>query len=237
MKAVTVALSLVLATLASSEFATLNSANPDADLIVDILPEEEEQDHSSSNNLRSRYLQSGPNAAKRMATWRKVHNQARKKYQVQYGGTFTPLKWNMELHDQAELWAQQLVTDCVNRLPGSSKNPNNYGVNAAMNSKSTVFRSPYAVMKNWENKLQYGYPTNSVMTQVLWTKTAYLGCADAASDASAGGEKCSASVCFYAKAGNCAFGRFGGTGNWTQAVISGPACSTECPSTVDPEDC
>ncbi|KAL7506332.1 hypothetical protein ACHAXN_003596 [Cyclotella atomus] len=232
MKSITVALSLLLATLASSEFTTLNSAHPEeAGAAIDIVPDE-----PSSNGLRqnSRSLQSGPNAEKRKINWRKVHNAARKKYQVQYGGTFTPIKWSDELHSEALLWAKELVSNCVNRLPGSAKNPNNYGVNAAMNSKSRIFRSPFAVMNTWENKLQYGYPANSVMTQVLWSKTKYVGCADAASSGDA--EKCSASVCYYAKAGNCAFGRF--NGNWTQAVVSGPACSTNCPSdVVDEEYC
>lgn len=228
MKAISIALSLLIAS-----FAVANEASS-IDNVESIIAEDELEFAEEKTNLRR--LQSGPNAAKRMATWKKVHNDMRKKYHVQYGGEFVPIKWNMELKNEAEAWAKELVSNCVNRLPGSTKNPNNYGVNSAMNSKSSIFRSPVAIMKMWENKLPLGYPANSVMTQVLWAKTEYVGCADAASPGSSA-NKCSASVCFYAKAGNCAFKRFGGTGNWTQAVINGPACTNVCPSTVAPEDC
>lgn len=224
------ALSLLIASLAAADervSSSLNSAAP-ANLVQDEYGPDDEK-----TNLR--HLQSGPNAGKRMTTWRKVHNNMRKKYHVEYGGEFTPIKWNMELKREAEIWANELVKTCVNKLPGATQNPNYYGVNSAMESGSRAFRSPVAVMKMWERKLPLGYPDNSVATQVLWSKTQYVGCADASSPVGADTKKCTASVCFYAKAGNCAFGRFGGTGNWTQAVLNGPACSSACPSTVD--DC
>jgi len=230
MKAITVALSFffVFAVLANDQqmSPSISKAQNNKRQGID------QYDNVDTEKSNLRHLQSGPNSGKRMAQWKKVHNDMRKKYHVEYGGEFTRILWNMELKKDAEVWANEIVSNCVNRAPGPTKNPNNYGVNSAMRRGQRGFQSPITVMKMWERRLPQGYPTNSVMTQVLWSKTGYVGCADASSPV--GAEKsCTASVCFYAKAGNCAFGRFGGTGNWTQAVLYGPACSTSCPSTVE----
>jgi hypothetical protein len=231
MKVITVVISLLIASAAAVEGPD-NAAAAITDHVEPMItePMDELDLPTASSNQPSRRIQNGPNAGKRMATWRKVHNDARKKYHVAYGGSFTPIKFNMALKRDAESWAQQLVTDCVNRLPSADYNPNGHGVNSAMKTGSRGFQNPKMVMKTWENKLQYGYPKNGAMTQVLWSKTGHVGCADASS--AVGAEKtCTASVCFYAKAGNCAFKKFGG--NWTEAVLYGPACSTACPDNLD----
>ncbi|KAL7506370.1 hypothetical protein ACHAXN_003672 [Cyclotella atomus] len=231
MKSITAAISILILSVAAVEQPDRAAAAIDH---VESITEINDLHHhlpttSSSSNRR---IQSGPNAGKRMAAWRKVHNDARKKYHVEYGGSFTPIKFNMALKRDAEAWAKELVKDCNNRLPSSEFNEDGHGVNSAMRTGSRGFQSPNAVMKMWENKLKDGYPKNGAMTQVLWSKTGHVGCADASS--AIGAEKtCTASVCFYAKAGNCAFGRFGGKGNWTQAVLYGPACSTACPSNLE----
>lgn len=222
MKGITIAISLLIASVAA-----VNDADPTANNHADAFTE---QFTDLPKNQPQRRIQSGPNAGKRMATWKKAHNNMRKKYHVEYGGEFTPMKWNMALKRDAERWAKQLVRDCNNRLPGDTYNPNEYGVNSAMKTGSRGFQNPNMVMKSWENKLQFGYPRNQAMTQVLWAKTGYVGCADASS--SVGADKtCTASVCYYAKPGNCAFKRFGG--NWTEAVLYGPACNTACPSNMN----
>ena len=217
MKAITIILSLLL--IATS------AIHDDANSQLSI-----EQLHEDNGPTSSRRrIQNGPNAGKRMANWRKSHNQMRRKYHALYNGTYTPIKFNMALKNDAEQWAKQLVKNCVNALPDSTYNPNNYGVNSAMKSGSRSFQNPFTVMKSWENKLKLGYPKNSVMTQVLWSATKYVGCADASSKLNSE-KKCTASVCFYAKAGNCAFGRFE---NWTEAVLYGPACGTACPGNLE----
>lgn len=212
MKAITIILSLLLIA---------------ASAIHDHVDQDLELDDPSSTQTRR--IQNGPNAGKRMANWRKSHNQMRRKYHTLYGGTFAPIKWNMALKRDAEKWAKQLVKDCSNRLPDATYNPNNYGVNSAMKSGSRSFQNPVKVMQSWENKLKFSYPKNSVMTQVLWSATKYVGCADASSRKD-NDKTCTASVCFYAKAGNCAFKRFD---NWTEAVLYGPACGNACPSNLE----
>ncbi|KAL3788132.1 hypothetical protein HJC23_005470 [Cyclotella cryptica] len=207
-------------------------------LLVSVVAVSEKQDHATvkaSNTINhheqsGRRAQNGPNAGKRMATWRKAHNDMRRKYHVEFGGTFKSVKWNMELKNHAEKWAKEIVKTCVNRTPKSGQNPNDYGVNSAVKTGTRGFQNPITVMKTWEKKLPLGYPKNSVMTQVLWRNTGYVGCADASS--AVGAEKtCTAAVCVYAKAGNCAMKRFGF--NWTQAVIEGPACSATCPPNLE----
>lgn len=234
MKAIIVALSLLFASaVAINEHqdgaidTQINSINnhayADPQVEVDL-----DTDEFQEPDLHNRRAQNGPNAGKRMATWRRVHNEPRRKYHVKYGGEFQSIKFNMQLKKEAEVFAKKLVSNCVNRAPKAGENPHNYGVNSAMRMGTRAFQSPVAIMKSWERKLPLGYPKNGVMTQVLWAKTQYVGCADASSPLKSD-KTCTASVCFYSKAGNCAFGRFD---NYTQAVINGPACSTECPPNI-----
>jgi len=216
MKGITMAMTLLVASVGAVSHA--DNIEPLTELDNDLNPHPQ------------RRVQKGPNARKRMATWRKAHNRMRKKYHVEYGGEYTPIKWNMSLKREAEAWANQLVKDCSNRSPGNAFNPNDFGVSSAMKSGTRGFQNPMKVMQMWEKKLPLGYPSNRVMTQVLWTKTEYLGCADASS--AVGADKtCTVSVCYYGKAGNCALNRFGG--NWTEAVLYGPACSLNCPTNLE----
>eukprot|EP00804_Cyclotella_cryptica_P026076 CCRYP_013941-RA/>CCRYP_013941-RA protein AED:0.00 eAED:0.00 QI:688/1/1/1/0/0/2/1258/69 len=60
---------------------------------------------------------------------------------------------------------------------------------------------------------------------MLWSGTKFVGCADATSERS--GKSCTSSVCFYALAGNCAWKKYD---TWEDAVLSGKACSSVCPS-------
>lgn len=229
MKSITVAISLLVASAAAINKRTDHVAATGLDH-VGVVEETNEFDLPVVTEQSQRRIQNGPNAGKRMATWRKAHNDMRRKYHVQYGGEFTPVKWNMSLKRDAEAWAKELVKNCNNRVPDKEFNENGHGVNSAMKTGSRGFQNPVMVMKTWENKEPRGYPKNGVFTQVLWSSTKYVGCADASSKVGAD-KTCTASVCFYAKAGNCAFKRYGG--NWTQAVLYAPACSTACPSNLD----
>jgi hypothetical protein len=223
MKSITVAISLLVASVVA-----VNDKAAAAGL--DAIAESDGPDIIEKSNLRR--LQSGSKDSQQMAKWKKAHNDMRKKYHVDFGGEFTAINWNMKLKNEAEAWAKQLVKNCVNRLPDDDYNENGYGVNSAMKMGLRDFQDPNAVMNMWENKLKLGYPKNQEMTQVLWSATRYVGCADASSGAGAK-KTCSASVCYYAKPGNCAFSRFGGNKNWTQAVLYGPGCSTACPTNLE----
>jgi hypothetical protein len=226
MKAFTLALSLLIASAAAVNENTVSILNNHAgDVIEEVL---------ETPSLRhGRHLQTttstNTNTPERYAEYKKAHNDMRRKYHKKFGGEFVAINWNMQLKSEAEAFAKKLVKNCANRVPQAGENPNNYGVNSVLNP-GVDFLNPASVMKLWENKLPLGYPKNGVFTQVLWSKTLYVGCADASSSPAQLTNGCTASVCFYAKAGNCAFGRF--DGNVTQAVINGPACSTECPSNL-----
>eukprot|EP00956_Cyclotella_meneghiniana_P001049 scaffold1252_cov66-Cyclotella_meneghiniana.AAC.3 len=177
------------------------------------LPEEEE--------IRSNTQQRISN--QRKATWRIQHNNMRKKYQVEFGGRYKALRWNTALEDEAHAWAQEIVQTCVNAAPGSEENPNNWGFNSAAQKGTRDFRPVQSIMKMWEKTLERGYPNNKVMTQVLWRSTKFVGCSDASSPIDSN-KTCTAS------AGNCLFKKYG---NWTNAVMNAPGCSSVCPEGVN----
>jgi hypothetical protein len=54
--------------------------------------------------------------------WADAINEARKKYQDQYGGpnTYSALKWSNDLKDEAQKWANTVAANCQNGLPSSS---------------------------------------------------------------------------------------------------------------------
>lgn len=104
----------------------------------------------------------------RKTTWRIQHNNMRKKYHEEWGGRYRALRWNTQLEEEAHAWAQEIVKTCVNKAPGSGKNPNSWGVNSSVRGGTRSFQPVQNIMQLWENKLDKGYPLNQVMTQVLW---------------------------------------------------------------------
>lgn len=76
-----------------------------------------------------------------------------------------------------------------------------------------------------ENADKVPSSASNMMTQILWAGTKYVGCADATTEQS--GKECTSSVCYFGKAGNCAWGKYD---TWEEAVLSGKACSSTCPS-------
>jgi len=219
MKPFVLAISLLAASVAPAASDLDNEVAP-----IDFEPVEYEINPDPINDS-TRSLGSN----QRDATWRIQHNKMRKIYQVQYGGRFRAVNWSDALEEEAQAWAKEIVKTCQNKAPGAGENPNNFGVNSSVRGGTRIFQSPINVMKTWEKKLDLGYPGNQVMTQVLWSGTKYVGCSDASSPV--GNEKiCTASVCFYGKAGNCLFKKYG---NWTEAVIKAPGCSVGCPEDVE----
>lgn len=49
--------------------------------------------------------------------WTDAINKARKKYQEQYGGTYSELKWSNDLKTEAQEWANTIAARCQNGLP------------------------------------------------------------------------------------------------------------------------
>lgn len=120
-------------------------------------------DHSEDERSGSQRISN-----QRKVTWRVQHNNMRKKYHVEYGGRFRALRWSNALEEEAHAWAEEIVKTCVNKAPGSGKNPNGWGVNASVRGGTRNFQPVQNLMQLWENKLEKGYPLNQVMTQVLW---------------------------------------------------------------------
>ncbi|KAL2504835.1 CAP superfamily protein [Abeliophyllum distichum] len=126
-----------------------------------------------------------------------AHNQAREEVGV------GPLKWNQQLAKTASLQVRY-QRDRQNCSFANLIN-SNYGGNQLWASGLAV--TPRAVVETWvAEKKFYSYAENScaqdhrcgVYTQVVWKKSAELGCAQAA----CGKEHASLTICFYNPPGN-----------------------------------
>jgi hypothetical protein len=141
----------------------------------------------ASNNNSSRQLQTS-----RKTDWVNIHNDKRKKYQVQYGGTYSSIKWSNGLNTLAKTMAKNMAkNNCDYQAPSNS----DYGMTYYKSMMSTKVPTVSKAMSSWEGTLSQGYPANGAMTQVLWSATKYVGCADAYN----GDAMCYATVCLYAK--------------------------------------
>eukprot|EP00804_Cyclotella_cryptica_P010446 CCRYP_012287-RA/>CCRYP_012287-RA protein AED:0.10 eAED:0.10 QI:809/1/1/1/0.75/0.6/5/79/232 len=158
------------------------------------------------------------NVAGKAEDWLDAINGVRETYQVD------SLEWSNALKSEAQVWANEIAKKCVNGLPGAGQNPNDYGVATIVN-----MRNPQMAVDRWMangvNALKIPSKASNSFTQMIWAGSQYVGCADATSSQS--GKTCTASVCYYAYAGNCGWGKFA---TWEDAVYSGAVCSTVCPS-------
>jgi hypothetical protein len=161
---------------------------------------------SSANEepATTQHLRSLQSSSSRQSDWIKTHNAARKKYQVQYGGTYAPIKWSNSLKNKAAALAKSMAqTNNCDYIPPSSSD---YGVNYYKTMMMATKPAVSAVMTNWEKTLKKkdgkaaSYPANGPMTQVLWSSTGYVGCAEARNSDSS--NWCYATVCLYAKVSN-----------------------------------
>lgn len=159
--------------------------------------------------------------------WLNTLNAARKENQESLGGTYSALAWSNDLMGEAQTWANDLAIKCANRAPSAGQNPGDYGVATILN-----MRNPQLAVDRWVTNGQKADRAGTIpsedshpYTQMLWSGTKFVGCADATSDKS--GKSCSSSVCFYALAGNCAWKKYD---TWKDAVLSGRVCSSVCPS-------
>eukprot|EP00584_Thalassiosira_punctigera_P017270 CAMPEP_0172573998 /NCGR_PEP_ID=MMETSP1067-20121228/136480_1 /TAXON_ID=265564 ORGANISM="Thalassiosira punctigera, Strain Tpunct2005C2" /NCGR_SAMPLE_ID=MMETSP1067 /ASSEMBLY_ACC=CAM_ASM_000444 /LENGTH=288 /DNA_ID=CAMNT_0013366621 /DNA_START=68 /DNA_END=934 /DNA_ORIENTATION=- len=159
--------------------------------------DEESEDALAAVDKRNR------NGRRRANQWLKAHNDERKDWQ---SNPQVMMKWSEDLKEKAEYWADELVLTCNNRIPPKASGLTEYGFNIAMKQGQSDFRTVDQVFKLWDNKMYLGYPNNKEMSQVLWKATEYVGCADAGS-ANNAAKTCTASVCFYARAGNCGMGQ------------------------------
>jgi hypothetical protein len=105
--------------------------------------------------------------------WLEAHNVRRKKYHVQWGKSYVPLKWSPMLANEARQWANQLLDGCgspfstANHEPGVSE-----GENMARNIGSGdngELKTPDQILNRWvEMEFNDGYPENAHLTQVCY---------------------------------------------------------------------
>lgn len=159
--------------------------------------------------------------------WLDIHNRLRKEFHEANGKTFRPLVWNEQLAKESGEWVDQLLTDCkIQREPGL-----NLGENmSARSAISPRDEGAEVIMYRWTNKESKGYPLNQSMTQVYWYGSRQVGCSEKVMER-ANGQLCYASICRYARAGNCAVATYS---DWKEATLTerslcGPVCvNDEC---------
>jgi hypothetical protein len=157
------------------------------------------EDEPATTNIS--HLRSLQSTNTRQSDWIKSHNTARKKYQVQYGGTYAPIKWSNALKTKAAALAKSMAKN--NKCDYIPPTTNDYGINYYKSIMNTNKPAVSSIMTNWEKTLKTStgkaasYPDNGAMTQVLWSSTKYVGCAEASNGDAA--NMCFATVCLYAK--------------------------------------
>lgn len=162
----------------------------------------------------------------RQKEWLNTHNSRRRKYNGGQG--YVALRWSQSLASRAQTHANRLTHNCksgsLTHAPGITE-----GENLAKNQGKGEWGRLYPVdkiMQRWvEAELNWSYPMNAHMTQVLWRATQYVGCGESLKTYS-GAHKCRVQVCRYVKAGNCAVRN----GNWRAAAWEDDsACGSDCP--------
>ncbi|KAL7532842.1 hypothetical protein ACHAXR_004889, partial [Thalassiosira sp. AJA248-18] len=144
-----------------------------------------------------------------------------------------PLLWSESLKAEAKVWADTLLDSCET---GAYHDPQRiYGENAASNVGSGSWgtrRAPGKIVTRFvEYELNWDWPENGHLTQVLWRASKYVGCADSHKKMDSRRD-CHTQVCRYARTGNCNMGAFKGDDgivDYTSAMLEdvnycGPIC-------------
>ena len=144
---------------------------------------------SSSSQSLPLDSRSDDGGVERDDAWLEAHNVRRKKYHVQWGKSYVPLKWSPMLANQAKQWANKLATKCDGvpisqiskvKLTVADHEPNiPYGENMAANFGNGAYgelKTPDQILNRFvEWELDVGYPNNYHMTQVLYADV-FLSC-------------------------------------------------------------
>lgn len=162
------------------------------------------------------------------------HNWRRKMYHEQFGSTYVPLKYDLSLAEDAQYWANQLLTDCdvqgIDHMPGQEQGEN-LAKNVGFDYESGQLYPVENICRRWfEREETWPFPNNAHFTQGLWRSSKYMGCAES-SKIMEDGRTCRIQVCRYARAGNCNMGHFDATvgDNWKIPMLDddnqcGPIC-------------
>lgn len=233
------ALVLLIVAPASALYAVKKptSTNKDLDSFSE-QADEAKAKHLSSKSVEESHLRGSTpvditsmqnrNNRARQNAWLDAHNDARLAFQGE--DAYNEMEWSNDLFNDAKDHAEELVVNCTTKAPTGDLN--DYGWNIAGAQNTPDFRSVDEVFNLWESKLINGWPNNKEYSQVLWRSTEYVGCADAAADED--DMKCTFSVCFYARAGNCGMGQIENWADHANKIMNGNSCGP-CPT--DHPDC
>lgn len=164
-------------------------------------------------------------ASDRAAEWLNAHNSRRETFHEAEGTEYKPLVWSNSLEKDAANWLKEIFVDCKTvREPGMAEGEN-LSFRKVGGPRDT--EEPENILNRWVGlKMGKDYPDNSSLTQVMWRGTRYVGCSDGSKTMSSG-EICYASICRYARAGNCVMGKYD---DWKEATLADrTTCGPVCP--------
>lgn len=156
-------------------------------LFVSILATSIDESNLRGSDIHNRELA----YAERKQGWLAAHNSRREKYHIESGGKYSPIAWSNALKREAAKLAKSMsINQCTLEMPQNMVN----GFNLSARKGYPRVPTTEWVVKQWESDID-DESKNGSIRQVLWSATGYVGCADSYNNE----EKCSVTVCLYAK--------------------------------------
>lgn len=169
------------------------------------------------------------NISERDNEWLLAHNSRRQQFHEDEKTDYRPLVWSTELAKDAADWVDVILPECKLKRENNLLEGENMSFRTVGNQRTT--EGPEDILTRWvDNKVGKTYPTNQSLTQAMWRATRYVGCSDKFLERE-DGTICYASICRYARAGNCAMGQYD---DWkVPTLMDRTQCGPLCP----PEGC
>lgn len=159
--------------------------------------------------------------------WLNAHNTRREEFHREEGTSFKKLVWSPTLAEDASNWVDEILPTCKivrQEMLGAGENI------SARTSGGERDEGPEPILSRWvDNKKDKDYPANQSLTQVFWSASRYVGCAEKSLQRE-NGTWCYVSLCRYARAGNCSMGKYP---DWREGVLAARSqCGPICPDNV-----
>jgi hypothetical protein len=161
----------------------------------------------------------------RAVEWLVAHNNRRQSFHEKEGTEYKPLVWSDALEKDARNWLDEIFVNCKTVRESGLQEGENLSFRKVGGERDT--ENPENILKRWVDlKLNKDYPENASMTQAMWRATRYVGCADDSKTMS-DGSICYASICRYARAGNCVMSKYD---DWKEPTLADhTSCGPVCP--------
>lgn len=167
-----------------------------------------------------------PSMSDRETEWLKEHNTRREVFHKKHTKDYRPLQWSPELAKDASDWVDEMLPTCKVIREANVDEGENISVKKYTGPRGND-EGPANILNRWSDlKVNYDYPDNQTMTQVMWRSTRHVGCADkfVKND---DGSYCYVSVCRYSRPGNCSVRSYA---NWLTATLEDHTwCGQTCP--------